>query len=64
MTGWRPAGPLTPAAELQQRLWDSDPDGWALFAEPHTQPLFEALLEATSAGARPTAAPYIGTYFH
>jgi SAM-dependent methyltransferase len=51
VTGWRQAGPLTPAAELQQRLWDSDPAGWALFAEPHTQPLFEALLEATSAGA-------------
>jgi SAM-dependent methyltransferase len=51
VTGWRQAGPLTPAAEVQQRLWDSDPGGWALFAEPHTQPLFEALLEVTSAGA-------------
>jgi SAM-dependent methyltransferase len=51
VTGWRQAGPLTPAADLQQRLWDSDPGGWALFAEPHTQPLFEALLEVTSAAA-------------
>jgi len=50
MTGWRPAGPLTPAAEVQQQLWDSDPEGWALYAEPHTQPLFEALLTATSVG--------------
>jgi SAM-dependent methyltransferase len=50
VTGWRRGGSLTPAAQLQQRLWDSDPDGWALFAEPHTQPLFEALLDVTSAG--------------
>ncbi len=51
MTGWRPGRPLTPAAQVQRRLWDSDPDGWALFAEPHTKPLFEALLDATSVGA-------------
>ena len=40
MSGWRTAGPLSPAARLQQGLWGSDPDGWARFAEPHNQPLF------------------------
>jgi len=50
VTTWRQAGPLTPMAEVQQRLWGSDPDGWALFAEPHTRPLLEALLAVTSAG--------------
>lgn len=50
MTGWQQGGQLTPAAELQQQLWDSDPEGWALYAEPHNAPLFRALLDATSAG--------------
>ncbi len=35
-----------PAALLQRRLWGSDPVGWALFAEPHNVPLFEAVLDA------------------
>jgi SAM-dependent methyltransferase len=43
-------GPLTPAAELQQGLWGTDPEGWAELAEPHNQPLFEALLDATATG--------------
>jgi len=42
---------LTQAAQLQRRLWDADPEGWALFSEPHNVPLFEAVLDA--AGARP-----------
>ena len=41
-------GPLTPAARQQQRLWGSDPQGWAELAERHNQPLFEALLDATA----------------
>ena len=50
MTGWRTAGPLSPAAQLQQGLWGSDPEGWARFAEPHNQPLFQAILDATRTG--------------
>ena len=34
MTGWQQGGQLTPAAELQQQLWDSDPEGWALYQTP------------------------------
>jgi len=41
-------GALTPAAQLQQGLWGTDPQGWAELAEPHNQPLFEALLDATA----------------
>jgi SAM-dependent methyltransferase len=51
VTGWQQGGQLTPAAELQQQLWDSDPEGWALYAEPHNTPLFRALLDVTSAGS-------------
>ena len=47
---WR-EGPLTEAARVQQRLWGSDPAGWARFAEPHTRPLFEAVLAATAVTA-------------
>jgi SAM-dependent methyltransferase len=50
MTGWRTAGSLSPAAQLQQGLWGSDPDGWARFAEAHNQPLFQAILDATNTG--------------
>lgn len=50
MTGWRTAGPLSAAAQVQQGLWGSDPEGWAQFAEPHNQPLFEAILDATGTG--------------
>ncbi|MGI8451818.1 MAG: class I SAM-dependent methyltransferase [Streptosporangiaceae bacterium] len=46
MTPWR-EGPISAAALEQQRLWGSDPAGWARFAEPHTRPLFEAVLAAT-----------------
>jgi SAM-dependent methyltransferase len=34
------------AALLHRRLWGSDPVGWAVFAEPHNAPLFEAVLDA------------------
>jgi SAM-dependent methyltransferase len=43
-------GTLTAAARQQQRLWGTDPGGWAELAEPHNQPLFDALLDATAAG--------------
>jgi len=52
VSGWQTGGPLTPAARVQQQLWGSDPQGWARFAEPHNQPLFEAILAATSTGPR------------
>lgn len=44
-------GPLTdgPAA-VQRRLWSADPEGWRLFSEPHTRPLFEAVLAGVGAG--------------
>jgi trans-aconitate methyltransferase len=50
---WR-EGPLAEAGRVQQQLWGSDPTGWARFAEPHTRPLFEAVLTATlvTAGTR------------
>jgi SAM-dependent methyltransferase len=41
----------TEAGLLQSRLWGSDPQGWALFGEPHNVPLFAAVLNA--AGVRP-----------
>jgi SAM-dependent methyltransferase len=53
MTPWH-EGPISAAAREQQQLWGSDPAGWARFAEPHTRPLFEAVLAATgvTAGTR------------
>jgi SAM-dependent methyltransferase len=39
-------GTLTAAAELQRRLWSADPEGWALYSEPHNLNLFEAVLDA------------------
>jgi SAM-dependent methyltransferase len=50
MTPWREA-PLSSAARQQQLLWGSNPSHWARFAEPHTRPLFEAVLTATSVTA-------------
>jgi hypothetical protein len=47
MTPWREA-PLSAAAREQQLLWGSNPEHWARFAEPHTRPLFEAVLAATA----------------
>ena len=37
---------LSPAAEVQRRLWGTDPQAWADLAESHNQPLFEAVLHA------------------
>jgi SAM-dependent methyltransferase len=37
---------LSEAALLQRRLWDADPEGWALYSEPHNVPLFRAVLDA------------------
>lgn len=44
-------GPLIdgPAA-VQRRLWSADPEGWGRFSEPHTRPLFEAVLSGVGAG--------------
>ena len=46
--------PLSDHAIAQQRLWGTDPAGWADYAEPHTRPLFEAMLDSTrvSSGTR------------
>jgi SAM-dependent methyltransferase len=45
---------LTPAAEIQRRLWGTDPRAWAELAEAHNRPLFEAVLDAAgvTAGTR------------
>ncbi|MHC5794794.1 class I SAM-dependent methyltransferase [Lacisediminihabitans sp. FW035] len=42
---------LSASALIQQRLWSADPEGWALFSEPHTLPLFEAVLGAAGVAA-------------
>lgn len=39
------------AAEVQRRLWGTDPRAWAVdLAEAHNRPLFEAVLDAAGAG--------------
>jgi FAD/FMN-containing dehydrogenase/ubiquinone/menaquinone biosynthesis C-methylase UbiE len=38
--------PVTAAAQVQRRLWGTDPRAWADLAEAHNQPLFEAVLDA------------------
>ena len=40
----------TAAAEVQRRLWGTDPHAWAELAEAHNRPLFEAVLDAAHAG--------------
>ncbi|CAN5407530.1 class I SAM-dependent methyltransferase [soil metagenome] len=45
-----PIPALSPAANLQRELWSADAEGWALHSEPHTRPLFEALLNALGVG--------------
>ena len=42
---------LSAEAQTQRRLWGADPEGWALFSEPHTRPLFEAVLDASGVDA-------------
>src|SRR6202035_2848301 len=41
---------LSAAAQVQRRLWGTDPQAWAELAEAHNQPLFEAVLDAAGAG--------------
>ena len=45
---------ISAAAEVQRRLWGTDPRAWADLAESHNQPLFEAVLDAAgvSSGTR------------
>ena len=38
--------PISAAAEIQRRLWGTDPRAWADLAEAHNRPLFEAVLDA------------------
>jgi SAM-dependent methyltransferase len=37
---------LSAAAQVQRRLWGTNPRAWADLAEAHNQPLFEAVLDA------------------
>jgi SAM-dependent methyltransferase len=41
---------LSAAAQVQRRLWGTDPRAWAELAEAHNRPLFEAVLHAACAG--------------
>src|SRR5580693_7912337 len=41
---------ISAAAQVQRRLWGTDPRAWADLAEAHNEPLFEAVLDA--AGVR------------
>ena len=41
---------ISAAAEVQRRLWGTDPRAWAELAESHNRPLFEAVLEAAAVG--------------
>jgi hypothetical protein len=46
-----PAAECSDAALLQQRLWRSDPEGWAGLAAPQNVPVFDVLLAETGVGA-------------
>jgi SAM-dependent methyltransferase len=50
---------VSAAAEVQRRLWGTDPRAWADLAEAHNQPLFEAVLGAARVG-RGTAVLDVG----
>jgi len=41
---------ISAAAEVQRRLWGTDPRAWADLAESHNRPLFEAVLDAAGVG--------------
>jgi SAM-dependent methyltransferase len=41
---------ISAAAQVQRRLWGTDPKAWAELAEPHNRPLFEAVLDAARVG--------------
>jgi ubiquinone/menaquinone biosynthesis C-methylase UbiE len=47
----RDIAPVSAAAEIQRRLWGTDPRAWADLAEAHNQLLFEAVLDAAAVGA-------------
>ena len=41
---------ISAAAEVQRRLWGTDPRAWAELAESHNRPLFDAVLDAAAVG--------------
>jgi cyclopropane fatty-acyl-phospholipid synthase-like methyltransferase len=41
---------VSAAAQIQRRLWGTDPQAWADLAEAHNTPLFEAVLDAAGVG--------------
>jgi SAM-dependent methyltransferase len=41
---------ISAAAEVQRRLWGTDPRAWVELAEAHNRPLFEAVLDAAQVG--------------
>jgi SAM-dependent methyltransferase len=41
---------ISAAAEVQRRLWGTDPQAWADLSEAHNTPLFEAVLDAAGVG--------------
>src|SRR4051794_17819963 len=45
---------INATAQVQRRLWGTDPRAWAELAEAHNRPLFEAVLDAAgvTAGTR------------
>lgn len=47
---------ISAAAQVQRRLWGTDPRAWAELAEAHNRPLFEAVLDAGGAALRGTGA--------
>jgi SAM-dependent methyltransferase len=48
LSGSTPA--MSAAAQVQRRLWGTDPQAWAELAEAHNRPLFEAVLDAAGVG--------------
>jgi SAM-dependent methyltransferase len=42
---------MTTAADVQRRLWGTDPQAWADLAESHNRPLFAAVLDAACVAA-------------
>ena len=41
---------ISAAAQVQRRLWGTDPQAWAELAEAHNRPLFAAVLDAAHVG--------------
>jgi SAM-dependent methyltransferase len=44
------ASAISLAAQVQRRLWGTNPRAWADLAEAHNQPLFQAVLDAAGVG--------------